>query len=715
MVLLCGAALTARGEVVRFQNGVAPTPEYAGCVDTQISIHKGEGTGVSGAGKAPVLRTYINRRRVLVRFDLSAIAAGKVVTKARLRLYCATPARLKSEMHAAPLTQAWDETATGFEYRKTDDDKSPEGNWKTAGGDYDEAATVKSGLRAGAFGHAYEFDVTPLAAAWLAGSRTNHGVVCWSGINGENHIASSEWPVAAYRPELLVEYAAAGKADAPPELAELPLPPKDIALSPVAATPDPGTGGATSGVVRLGMNAECVLRDGTADAYVKTHPDMAGRWGWMPFLKAGGSAGDFNAALLRFDLAKLPRGSSIRSARLRLCVAGMAGSAENRFGLYRARSGAPVWEAETVTQAEWREGSPWGKDGLRGAFEEQPVAVASKPRPGPDPTTGIWLEWDVTGAVRASAGGPLSVAVLHDLEGGAFDAYSGRHHDPARRPVLEVELSPAPAFPAPAPFPAPAVRAADDWVAPMKAVHARFKGKPGTFGQYGDSITYTMAFLASHSYGATCIPAKCPEDVRRQLAVLDTYARKSSWRDKGVAFGNISSVTSDWGRRHIREWQERLKPEVAVIMFGTNDAGKGPGQPGYMENLAYMVDRCLADGTIPILTTASPRTDQKTNPAIDARVRENREAVLAIARAKRIPLIDYYGEILARQPENWDKTLMGDQLHPSAREPWRMDFTEEALKNSGYTLRNYLTLRMYADIVNKVLLPARESGEAAHE
>src|ERR1051325_6503112 len=40
-------------------------------------------------------------------------------------------------------------------------------------------------------------------------------------------------------------------------------------------------------------------------------------------------------------------------------------------------------------------------------------------------------------------------------------------------------------------LPAPA---ADDWVAAMQQVHRRFTGQKGTFAQFGDSITVTMAF-----------------------------------------------------------------------------------------------------------------------------------------------------------------------------------------------------------------------------
>ena len=38
------------------------------------------------------------------------------------------------------------------------------------------------------------------------------------------------------------------------------------------------------------------------------------------------------------------------------------------------------------------------------------------------------------------------------------------------------------------------------WVAPMKQVHAKFTGKAGTFAQFGDSITVTMAYWSPLRY-----------------------------------------------------------------------------------------------------------------------------------------------------------------------------------------------------------------------
>jgi hypothetical protein len=46
-----------------------------------------------------------------------------------------------------------------------------------------------------------------------------------------------------------------------------------------------------------------------------------------------------------------------------------------------------------------------------------------------------------------------------------------------------------------------------------------------------------------------------------------------------------------------------------------------------------------------------------------------------------------------------------DGVHPSYPKKHQNDFSEESLRNSGYTLRNYLTLLKYAEVIDLVLKP----------
>jgi hypothetical protein len=46
--------------------------------------------------------------------------------------------------------------------------------------------------------------------------------------------------------------------------------------------------------------------------------------------------------------------------------------------------------------------------------------------------------------------------------------------------------------------------------------------------------------------------------------------------------------------------------------------------------------------------------------------------------------------------------ISGDGTHPSNPKQWVSDFSEEALSNNGFSLRNYMTIRMYAQVITKV-------------
>jgi hypothetical protein len=85
-------------------------------------------------------------------------------------------------------------------------------------------------------------------------------------------------------------------------------------------------------------------------------------------------------------------------------------------------------------------------------------------------------------------------------------------------------------------------------------------------------------------------------------------------------------------------------------------------------------------------------------------------------------LVDYFGAILERRPEDWDgtmaqfKALPGDDyqvptliardgLHPSNPSTWANDFSVVGLSRNGFTLRNHLTLGAYAEVIGAVLQP----------
>jgi len=262
-------------------------------------------------------------------------------------------------------------------------------------------------------------------------------------------------------------------------------------------------------------------------------------------------------------------------------------------------------------------------------------------------------------------------------------------------------------------FPRAAFPLEPDWVEPMKKVRARFTGTPGTLALFGDSITVSMAFWAP----LRGEPKEMPAEMAAAHKLVKSYIKPACWAEwRGPKFGNNGSMTIHWAHDNVDRWLKEHNPEVAVIMFGTNDLSQLTLKE-YEEKTAEVVERCLKNGTIVILTTPPPRT------GLLEKSKQFADAVRRIAREKMVPLVDYHAEILKRRPDDWDgalpkfKEIPGseyevptliarDGVHPSNPRA-HQDFTADSLSRNGYLLRNYLTLLAYGDVVLKVL-PAKK-------
>ena len=244
-----------------------------------------------------------------------------------------------------------------------------------------------------------------------------------------------------------------------------------------------------------------------------------------------------------------------------------------------------------------------------------------------------------------------------------------------------------------------AAAADDDWVEPMKKVHVRFTGQRGTVAQIGDSITITMAFFTPIRGEIKNLP----KELEPAHQWIRSYVQGRCWAGwKGAEWGNTGRMTSKWGAANIDGWLKKMNPEVALIMFGTNDLGAGPRPPEYDRNMRKIAQACIDNGTIPILYTIPPVANQLNNPKRTKYVETFVEAVRKVAAELKVPLIDFYREMVTRRPKSFG-VLLGDNVHPSYPKQYQRDYSDEALKNSGYTLRNYLTLKKLWEVQQKVL------------
>jgi len=740
------AAGAAHGQVTVFQQGVSPGADYAGCKDTWISDNRYEQFR-NNAGSQTL--TCGDKRNILMRFDLSALAKGTKVNKAVLRIWDvgyprkSRDGKFPSVLGVFRLTRDWHDDGTWNHHTRPERRKEREPNpaieWKTAGGEMDtetDFGLPTKGLEAvdtlidGPAGHVHELDVTKLVQKWVSGEWPNHGLALVIQGKGRPNVASSEWYVPSARPKLLV---ACGSATDVPALTPAP---KEVKLDAVAATPDPAAKPqAEYSVVRVGWNPTCALRGDSADAYVKEAAEKyPGNWGWMNMCRVGGRAGDVSRAVMRFDLAGIPKGASIKQAKLHLTLTPYTNrqAASYRYGAYLLKaSEGPGWKADEVTASQRRRGAPWGEGGVVAASAGEPVAIGKViSRRVRNRRTPEAMEFDLTGAVRAWVAGkaPNAGIVLDNrLEGGAYDFYSSRAYKPAQRPYLEITLSPG-VDAKPAPIPEVATAPADTgWVEAMRKAHAKFKGKDGRCVLYGDSITYSMAFLGTASWAKEIPYKNVPAEAKADLDAVWAHADRAFWRRRDPSLGHLGQMKSDWFLANIDRWQKSLQPEAGVILFGTNDLGR-LCPPDYTENMAAAISRMLADGTIPILTTVPPAAGR------DRYMADYYTACSLLARHFHLPVIDFYAEIMRRRGDDWngrlpqhlEKTrgpdgrvhgyevltpISGDGVHPSNPAKYRADFSEEALNNNGFVLRDYLTLRKYGEVIRKVIEPTAKNNQ----
>ncbi len=240
----------------------------------------------------------------------------------------------------------------------------------------------------------------------------------------------------------------------------------------------------------------------------------------------------------------------------------------------------------------------------------------------------------------------------------------------------------------------------------MRRVHAGFDAAGGYVAQFGDSITYSMAFWSPIGWDA-------PDRYLTHDGGLPKTPLHARWRDvirgardKGPKYANYSG----WRVQQLLESMDEVlqgeRPEVAMIMIGTNDISGNHVPPTYADQLTQVVERCLAAHCVPIISTIPPRRGHAT--AVDEANRIIRE----LATRKQIPLVDYHAECLRRRPgDTWDGTLISDDgVHPSGGET--NDYTPENLRVCGYALRNWLSFLALRQVYFRVLHPLAEPADS---
>jgi len=198
--------------------------------------------------------------------------------------------------------------------------------------------------------------------------------------------------------------------------------------------------------------------------------------------------------------------------------------------------------------------------------------------------------------------------------------------------------------------------AADYWVTPMSQVHSNFTGDPGTIARFGDSISVDQSFFTPLEFSHQ----NASGEAATALSWIQGYLPSEAWDWQSPANGTLDSTTSEFPLaveqnpplRNIDHWLANLNPEMAVIMWGTNDL-VNVTLPSFVVNMREVVSTVKANGTIPILTTVPPRHNFEIEAGNFA------QAIRDLAIEQEVPLIDFHQEILTRNPgDTWDGALI---------------------------------------------------------
>jgi len=144
---------------------------------------------------------------------------------------------------------------------------------------------------------------------------------------------------------------------------------------------------------------------------------------------------------------------------------------------------------------------------------------------------------------------------------------------------------------------------------------------------------------------------------------------------------------------------EAYQPRMVTLECGIYDIEDGVELNEYRKNMARALDLILARGAIPILNTIPPFKAQME------RTKQFNEALRALAKERGIPMIDLERAILTRRPDDWFGTL-ADRIHLTAGKNGvncSSEPTADNLKQCGYLLRGWLTVRKIAEIKQRVI------------
>lgn len=183
----------------------------------------------------------------------------------------------------------------------------------------------------------------------------------------------------------------------------------------------------------------------------------------------------------------------------------------------------------------------------------------------------------------------------------------------------------------------------------------------------GDSISATHEYITARAF--ECALPDFPFDGGYRLV-----GQPETW---DTVVSAIGSTTAEWGRGllEVGEWYQSIRPEMATVMFGTNELWYGTeGLQTYVSHLRAIVDQLLQRRVIPILVTLPPGTypifssreicgEWCADLAVNYTTDDFAQAIRDLAAERLVPLVDLHRRFTEYDKGSWD-SLLSDGVHP---------------------------------------------------
>ncbi len=235
------------------------------------------------------------------------------------------------------------------------------------------------------------------------------------------------------------------------------------------------------------------------------------------------------------------------------------------------------------------------------------------------------------------------------------------------------------------------------------------------FAKVGDSHTVSAGYMHCFDDGTVNLAAFTDlTDTIEHFKTGDAGGNDPYDRESLAAVGGKTAGWAITGSPSpIDQELAAITPRYATVMFGTNEIGsdspteaqQGSRAASYAGNMMTLLEKILAAGAIPILSSIPPRTSLASDRLVPLFVQVAR----TIAQWKQIPFVDVESQLRPLTDPIYG--LAGDGVHLQTGGGGSCVFTADGLRY-GNNVRNLATMQML-DVLKSVLFdndPAPDTG-----